>query len=145
MDRGSWRAIVPRITRVGHDNALSFSERRLLYWALKDFLGKKDERNGQSGQEQHMQTSRRTNIHGVLGNGCKRGCGSKSQLGQDHEGPALPRCSSRDTGEQPRKGGDLLGLESLGKWRQRHCIKFPDERKQSCVLRWWRQQQQGWQ
>ena len=47
MDRGSWRAIVPRITRVGHDNALSFSERRFLYWAFKDFLGKKDERNGQ--------------------------------------------------------------------------------------------------
>ena len=34
---------------------LSFSERRrLLHWALKDFLGKKDERNRQSGQEQHM-------------------------------------------------------------------------------------------
>ena len=71
--------------------------------------------------------------------------GWKSQLGQDHKGPALPRCPSRDTGEQPRKGGDLLGLESLGKWRQRHCIKLPDERKQSCLLRWWRRQQQGWQ
>ena len=67
----------------------------------------------------------------------------ESQLGQDHKGPALPRCYSRDTREQARKGGGWLGLESPGKWRQRHCVTLPGERKQSCVLRWRRRQRES--
>lgn len=46
------------------------------------------------------------------------------QLGQDHKGPALPRCYSRDTGEQPRRR-DLLGLKEPGKMEAETLYNTP--------------------